>query len=39
MNLKKNIVGVITSAENMPGSQASRPGDVVQTMSGLKVGL
>ena len=37
MNLKKNIVGVITSAENMPGSQASRPGDVVQTMSGLKV--
>tara|TARA_B100000900_G_scaffold330191_1_gene290692 strand:- start:1252 stop:1833 length:582 start_codon:yes stop_codon:yes gene_type:complete len=37
MNLKKNVVGVITSAENMPGSQASRPGDVVQTMSGLKV--
>ena len=39
MNLKKNVVGVITSAENMPGSQASRPGDVVQTMSGLKVEL
>ena len=37
MNLKKNVVGVITSAENMPGSQASRPGDVVETMSGLKV--
>ena len=37
MNLKKNVVGVITSAENMPGSQASRPGDVVRTMSGLKV--
>ena len=37
MNLKKNVVGIITSAENMPGSQASRPGDVVETMSGIKV--
>jgi len=37
MNVKTNVVGVITCAENMPGSQASRPGDVVTTMSGITV--
>ena len=37
MNLKNNVIGVITCAENMPGSQASRPGDVVTTMSGITV--
>ncbi|MCP5206407.1 MAG: leucyl aminopeptidase [Hahellaceae bacterium] len=32
-----NIIGVITSAENMPGSAATRPGDIVTTMSGQTV--
>ena len=37
MRLKKNVVGILACAENMPGSQASRPGDVVTTMSGITV--
>ncbi len=37
MKLKKNVVGILACAENMPGSQASRPGDVVSTMSGITV--
>ena len=37
MKVKTNVIGVITCAENMPGSQASRPGDVVKTMSGITV--
>tara|TARA_B100000686_G_scaffold57218_1_gene61430 strand:+ start:7583 stop:9088 length:1506 start_codon:yes stop_codon:yes gene_type:complete len=32
-----NIVGMVASAENMPGSKATKPGDVVRTMSGLTV--
>lgn len=32
-----NIIGVITSAENMPGPDATRPGDIVTTMSGQTV--
>ena len=32
-----NVVGVVASAENMPGSKATKPGDVVKTMSGLTV--
>ena len=31
---KVNVVGVVGLAENMPSSKASRPGDVVQSMSG-----
>ncbi len=31
---KANIVGVIGLAENMPSSKASRPGDIVRSMSG-----
>ena len=31
---KSNIIGVVASAENMPGSKATKPGDVVKTMSG-----
>jgi leucyl aminopeptidase len=30
----KKIIGVIPSTENMPGSHAQKPGDVVQAMSG-----
>ena len=37
MKLKKNVIGILACAENMPGSQASRPGDVVTTMSGITV--
>jgi leucyl aminopeptidase len=29
-----NVIGVIASAENMPGSTATKPGDVVTSMSG-----
>jgi leucyl aminopeptidase len=34
LGLPLNIVGLIPAAENMPGSNASRPGDVVTSMSG-----
>ncbi len=37
LNLPLNIVGVIAAAENMPGGSASRPDDIVTTMSGLTV--
>ncbi len=34
MELKLNVVGVIPSCENMPGGDASKPGDIVKSMSG-----
>jgi leucyl aminopeptidase len=34
MNLPINLVGVVAAAENMPGSKASKPGDIVKSMSG-----
>ncbi|MCO5118781.1 MAG: leucyl aminopeptidase [Burkholderiaceae bacterium] len=34
MKLPINLVGIIAAAENMPGSQATRPGDIVTSMSG-----
>ncbi|MFZ2540406.1 MAG: leucyl aminopeptidase [Gallionella sp.] len=34
MGLKLNVVGVIPSCENMPGSKATKPGDIVTSMSG-----
>jgi leucyl aminopeptidase len=34
MKLPLNVVGVVPAAENMPGGAASRPGDVVTSMSG-----
>ncbi|HVL00065.1 MAG TPA: leucyl aminopeptidase [Dongiaceae bacterium] len=37
LKLPLNVIGVITSAENMPGGTASRPGDIVSTMSGQTV--
>ena len=37
MKLPLNVVGVIAAAENMPGGKASRPGDIVTTMSGQTV--
>lgn len=32
-----NVLGVVASAENMPSASATRPGDVVKTMSGQTV--
>ncbi len=37
MGLKRNVVGVIPTCENMPSGNATRPGDIVQTMSGQTV--
>lgn len=34
---KINIIGMITTAENMPAGNASKPGDVVTTLSGKTV--
>jgi leucyl aminopeptidase len=34
MKLPLNVIGIVPTTENMPGGHASRPGDVVQSMSG-----
>ncbi len=34
MDLPLNVIGMVAAAENMPGSKASRPGDIVKSMSG-----
>ncbi len=35
--LKLNVIGVIAAAENMPSGTATRPGDIVTTLSGQTV--
>jgi leucyl aminopeptidase len=37
LKLPLNVVGVVAAAENMPSGRASRPGDIVTTMSGQTV--
>jgi leucyl aminopeptidase len=37
MKLKVNVIGVVAAAENMPSGTATRPGDIVTTMSGQTV--
>jgi leucyl aminopeptidase len=37
LKLPLNVVGLIPAVENMPGGNASRPGDVVRSMSGLTI--
>jgi leucyl aminopeptidase len=37
LELPINVVGIIGAAENMPGGNASRPGDVVKSMAGLTI--
>lgn len=37
LELPLNLVGVIPAVENMPGSTASRPEDIVTSMSGLTI--
>ncbi len=34
MQLPLNVVGLVASAENMPGGKATKPGDIVTSMSG-----
>ncbi|MDP0562261.1 MAG: leucyl aminopeptidase [Candidatus Endonucleobacter sp. (ex Gigantidas childressi)] len=34
MNLPLNVIGMVAAAENMPDGKASRPGDIVKSMSG-----
>ena len=37
LNPKMNVVGIMAAAENMPSGDASKPGDIVKTMSGQTV--
>lgn len=37
LNPKINVVGIMAAAENMPSGNASKPGDIVKTMSGQTV--
>ncbi len=37
MKLNQNIIGVVPTCENMPSGKATRPGDIVVTMSGQTV--
>jgi leucyl aminopeptidase len=37
MGLKRNVIGVIPTCENMPSGSATRPGDIVTSMSGQTV--
>jgi len=34
LGLKLNVVGIVPACENMPGGRATRPGDIVTSMSG-----
>jgi leucyl aminopeptidase len=34
LKLPLNLIGVVPACENMPGGRASRPGDIVKSMSG-----
>jgi len=34
LELAMNVIGVVAAAENMPGSKATKPGDIVTSMSG-----
>lgn len=34
LKLKRNVIGLIPAAENMPGNNAVRPGDVLKSLSG-----
>jgi leucyl aminopeptidase len=34
LKLPINVIGVVAAAENMPGSKATKPGDIVTSMSG-----
>jgi len=37
LGLRLNLVGIIPATENLPGGNATRPGDIIRTLSGLSV--
>lgn len=37
LGVKKNIIGLIPAAENMPSGNSYRPGDILRTMSGITI--
>jgi leucyl aminopeptidase len=37
LKLPLNVIGLVPAVENMPGGNASRPGDVVKSMSGITI--
>jgi leucyl aminopeptidase len=37
LKLPINVIGLVPAVENMPGGNASRPGDVVRSMSGITI--
>ena len=37
LELPLNVIGLVAAAENMPGGKASKPGDIVKTLSGQTV--
>ncbi len=37
MQLKCNVIGIVPAVENMPGSMATRPGDIVTSMAGTTI--
>jgi leucyl aminopeptidase len=37
LGIKKNVIGLIPAAENMPGNNATRPGDIHTSLSGKTV--
>lgn len=37
LDIKKNIIGIVPAAENMPSGSSYRPGDVLKMMSGVTV--
>ncbi|MBI4665437.1 MAG: leucyl aminopeptidase [Nitrospinae bacterium] len=37
LKLKTNVVGLVPSTENMPGGSATKPGDVVTSLSGVSM--
>lgn len=37
LGVKKNIIGLIPAAENMPSGSSYRPGDILRTMSGTTI--
>ena len=37
MGLKQNVIGIIAACENMPSGRATKPGDIVTSMSGLTI--
>jgi len=37
LELPINLIGIVASAENMPGSKATKPGDIVTSMAGLTI--